>query len=353
MSKKKNNSAPAPKKRKPTAAQRKARKNVAKHSVILFWFTAIALVALFVGRWVVAIGNGYYGAFVEMDASVTTAAGNMTGLSVIGDDKERLIPLQRAWDNFTSSRLRDEVTATAPDGTVLHGYLYDEDSDVTVVVLPRFYQDGTADFLPGVWLNELTGCNILMPDPRLHGESGGDYFSYGVREQSDLAAWLAWADDAFGEQTFVLWGEGTGANTALMAEASGLLPDSVAFLVAESPYASLHQLAKEQIWKWYSVPAVPFLAAIEGKLARSDAGFTVKDLELGDTLAGSGASLPVLFLQSARDEYIRPQWTQAVIDAYPGPRETVAGGGVHGTVYAAESETIQTLLAQWWAQYGK
>ena len=340
------------KKRKSTAAEQKARKNIAKHSTILFWFTAIALIALFVGRWAVAISNGYYGAFVEMDASVSSAAGNMTGLSVTGADKENMLTLQRAWDIFTASRLRDEVTVTAQDGAALHAYLYNEDSDVTVVVLPRFYQDGTADFLPGVWLNELTGCNILMPEPRLHGESGGDYFSYGVREKEDLVTWLTWADNTLGEQTFILWGEGTGANTALMAAASGLLPESVAFLVAESPYASLHQLAKAHIWDWYSVPAVPFLAAIEWKLARSGAGFTVKDLELADTLVESDASLPVLFLQSERDEYILPVWSEAVSGSYPGTQETVSGGSVHGTVYTAESDAIHALLTQWWAEYG-
>ena len=354
MSKKKTNTpSPAPKKRKITAAQRKARKNVANHSVILFWFTAIALVLLFVGRWVVAISNGYYGAFVEMDASVSQAARNMTGLDPTDAEDELLLPLQREWDLYTSSRLRDEVTVTAQDFTQLHGYLYNEGSSVTVVVLPRFYQDGTADFLPGPWLNQLTGCNILLIDPRLHGGSAGHYFSFGVREQQDLAAWLAWADETLGRQTFILWGEGTGANTALMAEANGLLPDNVAFLVAESPYASLHQLAKEHIWTWYSVPSVPFLPAIEWKLARSNAGFTVKDLELGALLSGSECDLPVLFLQSEADAYILPAWTQAVSDRYSGPQATISGGGTHGTVYAAQLVDVQNLLTQWWAYYGQ
>ena len=354
MSKKKNNAtSPAPKKRKPTAAQRKARKNIATHSVILFWFTAIALVLLFVGRWVVAIGNGYYGAFVEMDASVSQAARNMTGLTPTDEENELLLPLQREWDLYASSRLRDEVTATAQDFSQLHGYLYNEESSVTVVVLPRFYQDGRLDFLPGPWLNQLTGCNILLIEPRLHGDSAGHYFSFGVREQNDLAVWLDWADETLGKQTFILWGEGTGANTALMAEAHGLLPDNVAFLVAESPYTSLHQLAKEHIWGWYSVPAVPFLTAIEWKLARSAAGFTVNDLELGALLQESECDLPVLFLQSEKDAYIQPAWTQAVSDSYSGTQVTIAGGGTHGTVYAAQAADIQNLLAQWWAYYGQ
>lgn len=341
-------------KRRVTGAERKARKNVAKHSTILFWSTAIVLILLFVGRWVAAISNGYTGSFVGVDASAATAVSNMKGLDPGSEEKEGLLPLQKQWDLFSSSRLRDEVTVTAPDSSILHGYLYNEGSDVTVVVLPRFYQDGTADFLPGVSLHALTGCNILLPDPRMHGGSGGRYFTYGIKEQYDIAVWLEWAEETLGPQTFILWGEGTGANTILMAAANGLLPDHVAFAVAESPYASLHEFAEATLWKWYGVPTFPFLAAIEMKIS-STAGFSVKDIDLPallETSESAAASVPILFLRSAYDGYILPEWSTAVEEAWPGTCRIIAGGASHGTVYAAEQEAVDALLAEWWAVYG-
>lgn len=342
---------PTPQKRKLTGEERKARRNVAKNSVIIFWITAIVLVLLFVGRWMFAIANGYSAAFTQLNGSTVTAVSNMKGLTPGGSEKEAMLPLQKSWDLFTSSRLCDEVDVTASDGAKLHGYFYNEGSDVTVVVLPRFYLDGTADFLPGTYLHELTGCNILMPDPRMHGESEGEYFTYGVTERYDIPIWLAWVEEKLGEQTFILWGEGTGANTSLFAAADGLLPENVAFVVAESPYASLHELAKGSIWKWYSVPAVPFLAAIEAKVSRC-ASFSVKDVELADALEGSDTDVPVLFLRSSYDTYILPEWSEAVENAYPGPQDVIAGGAAHGTVYAAEQEAVNQILAAWWKQYG-
>lgn len=344
---------PTPEKRKITGEERKARKNIAKNSVIIFWFTAIVLVLLFVGRWVFAIANGYSAAFTKLDTSAVTAVSNMKGLTPGEAEKEEMLPLQKSWDLFTSSRLCDEVDVAAADGARLHGRFYNEGSDVTVVVMPRFYQDGTADFLPGAYLHELTGCNILMPDPRMHGESGGEYFTYGVTERYDIAVWLDWVEETLGEQTFILWGEGTGANTILFAAADGLLPESVAFVVAESPYASLHELAMGSIWKWYSVPSVPFVAAIEAKVSLS-AGFSVKDVDLVKTLEESGADLPVpvLFLHSAYDTYILPAWSESVENAYLGPQEVIVGGATHGTVYAAEQQAVNTALAAWWNQYG-
>ena len=169
-SKGKMKAAPAPKKRRATGAERKARKNVAKHSTILFWFTAILLLGLFLGRWVTAIANGYTVSFTELDTAASQAVGNMKDLRLTDGEREELLPLQKEWDLFSSARLRDEVTMTASDGAELHGYLYNENAGVTVVVLPRFYQDGTADFLPAMSLYDLTGCNLLLLYLRAHGE---------------------------------------------------------------------------------------------------------------------------------------------------------------------------------------
>ena len=169
-------------------------------------------------------------------------------------------------------------------------------------------------------------------------------FGFGYLEQQDLADWLNWAEAELGTRKFILWGEGTGANTILFAAASGLLPASVSCAVAESPYASLHELAKHGIWTWYTVPAFPFLNSIEAKVNRSDAGYRMSDLELGAALRDADCTLPVLFLQSTTDEYILPEWTQEVYNAYSGPKELISEGLDHGTVYAYGQEKIEAAI---------
>ena len=345
MSSKKKRSNTSASKRRGYAERRQARRNVAKNSTIALVITAVAIVGIFLGRWVVAIGNGYYDAFVEPSAATASAVRNMQGLVPTADEQAELLPLEKRWDLYAAARLRDEVTATADDGTELHGYLYNEGASVTVVVVPRFYVDGTADFLPAPLLYELTGCNILLTDARSQGGSGGKYFTWGMTEQYDLAAWLRWADETLGPQTFILWGEATGANTILYAAASGVLSDSVAFAVAESPYASMRDMAEVDLWKWYNVPK-SFLYAIEGKLARSGAGFTLGDLELADTLAEASPTLPVLFLTASGDKFIQPAWSNEVIEAYTGPQTTITGSGSHGTELAEEYNELRAALLE-------
>ena len=330
-----------------TETRKRTGKKIKKNSALVFITCLLAMVLIFGGRWVWAITETYYAAFVERyEISVEEATANMSGLSIMGTDAEALKPLQQEWDLFTASRLCDEVNITSYDGTALHGYLYNEGSDITVVVVPHFHEDGTADFLPGAYLNELTGCNILLPDPRNHGQSEGNEFGFGYYEQHDLVCWLEWAEKELGAQRFVLWGDATGANTILFAEANSLLPESVVCAVAESAYSSLHTLAKTQIREWYSVPAFPFLTAIEGKVNRK-AGFTMNDTDLTAVLATAECDLPVLFLDSEKDTNVFSDWSEDTYTLYSGEKLRISGTSVHGTAYAEKRSEIHAALSAW------
>lgn len=325
-------------KSKPTPAGRKR-----QNRVILLCVIALVLTVAVVN--INGLVNSYYDSFVLRGDDISEATSHLGRL--IQPDAAALEPLQAQWDSWRYSRLRDEVSITAEDGTVLHAYYYHEDSDVTAVYVPRFDADAGGDFLMGPWVNQATGCNILLLDQRLHGESGGTFFSYGRQEGADLAAWLDWADETLGKQTFLLFGEGSGANTILFAAAGGLLEGRAAFAVAESPFASLHELAGHLLWAGYQLPGFPFLNLMEWKFDRENGGLRAADLELGSALEGADCSLPVLFLGSDGDEYILPAWTQAAWDAYSGPKELISGGLGHGTVCAARMEDIQALLTGW------
>ncbi len=335
--------------KKPASSAKKPASPARKRQNLFIALAALGL-ALVIG-WanVSGLTDSYFSAFVlrgdEADEAVTYLKGLETDLSQ--DEQTALAALQADWDSWRYSRLRDEAEIAAPDGTTLHGYYYDEGSGITAIFLPRFNQDGTGDFLLGPWLNAATGCNILLPDPRAHGLSGGEFYSYGYREAEDLTAWMDWADEALGEQTFLLCGECSGANAILFAAASGGLDGRAAFAVAESPFASFREEAAYTLKHSYGLPSFPFLTLLEGKLDRAGLGFQCADLELSAALAGSSAQLPVLFLQSDGDAYVPPEYTRAAYAAYPGPSQLVSGGQAHGTIFPDCRDEIQQALSPW------
>lgn len=323
---------------------------VAAHSTIVVTFTTVVLILLFVGRWVYAITDGYFGSFILREWwEVDDAMANAFGLDLVQDEKDTLYPDLNDWDTFRSSRLTDEATITASlDGISLHGYYYDQGSDTTVIVLHQFDYDGTSDFIAGGWLGGEEGYNIVLPDARLHGESEGTYFSWGYQEQYDLADWIAWADEMWPEGEYIIWGNGFGANTALFAESNSLLPDDrIKGIVAESCYASFNELARHHIYKWYTIPAFPAIQTIELKLSLSKAGFKADDMELAPVMSGGNASVPVLFLQSINDTYILSDWSVEAYELYEGKKTALTGTGKHGTIYTELKNEIQSVIRSW------
>ena len=291
--------------------------------------------------------NSYYDSFVLVGDESAEAVSYLKGLTDEGlseQEAAELAALREDWDSWRASRLRDEVTVTASDGTVLHGYFYNENSSVTAIAVPRFGTDGTADFLLGPWMNGQTGCNLLVIEPRANGESGGDCFSYGYLESRDLTVWMDWVDGLLGKQSFLLWGDASGANTVLFAAASGALEGRAAFVVAESPFASLRDMADYTLKNSYKLPGFPFRNLMEGKLNQAELGFRSDDLELGEALAAAEYSVPVLCLVSGQDDYVPSEMSEALSGMVT---ETIKGGGSHGSVYAACRDEVEAQLKAW------
>ncbi|MCR4843284.1 MAG: alpha/beta hydrolase [Eubacterium sp.] len=341
------------------AATGKKRRNVSRHSVIIMIFVAVALVCIFVGRWTWSIMNGYYGAFIDVDYNAETAMGNARGL-IYTDEESAVLECQKEWDEFKSSRLWDEVDITSSqDGASLHGYLYNDGASETVVYLPRFYEDGTTDFLAASDLYEASNCNVFIPDARCVGKSEGEYFSWGYNEKYDLADWLSYLNGALGEQEFTLVGEGVGANTILFAASAGskdsgmtldgelLSPYNVRAIIAISPYESLYELAKTNLYTWYTLPSFPFLNSIVWKTNHSDCGFGVDDTALANASgeSGGGEEIPTCILTSDNDEYVSSDRCREVYALYNGSAQIFSTGGTHLSIWPNLSDDVLEWLA--------
>lgn len=323
---------------------KKARSNFEKHSTFLTVFVIVLCVVAFGGRWIYSVMNQYFDTFAKLGYGVEEAMSVAKGMDLTDEEDQLLLSFQMDWDDVRGSRLCDEVEVTADDGITLHGYYYNNDADTTVVVLQQFAKDGTEDFLPGASLYNTYGSNLLLVDARATGKSEGEFFSYGYQEQYDLIKWIEWLKEQNTDQKILLWGIGSGANTALFADLNGILPDNVTGIVAESPYASLHDLAKVNIKEWYTLSAFPFLNAIELRLNLSKAPFKMEDLNLTTVLASTPQDIPVLFLECGEDAYIQPQFTNDAYQAFLGEKEIIVGNGNHGTVFPEKEEEIMTWI---------
>lgn len=316
-----------------------------RRQTLLIWLGGAALVLTVLLVSIRNISSGYFNSFVLRDETVSTATSYFEGMEPTAAEQELMAPLQEDWDSFRNSRLANAVSVTAPDGAVLRGDFYNEGGSATVIYLHHYDGARTDDFLAGPFFAGL-GCNLLLPDARNHGESEGACTGFGVLEAEDLICWLDWVEQNLNGQPVILYGSGMGAVTGLLA-AGAELPDNVAFLVAESPYATLDGIASHLLMQAFKVPAFPVYQVMQWKLDRSGAGYRTAQ---ADVTQLAGAKLPVLFLSGENDSHVPPEQTRAAYDAYPGQKELISSPATFSAVYAAAREEAEAQISAWFRQ---
>lgn len=326
---------------KEKTAQKTEKPRYTRHQNLLFFGAAGIAVLVLLVISIRSIAFGYFDGFVRRDETVSTATSYFTGLTPTEEEQALLAPFQEDWDSYRNSRLADTVTVTAPDGVTLSGTLYWEGGTVTVIYLHHYDGSSQDDFLLGSWLGE-SGCNLLLPDSRNHGESGGAFCGFGALESADLLCWLNWVRDNLGEQQVILYGDGMGAVTALLAAGQGL-PEEVCFLVAESPYSTLDDISAHLLMQAFKVPMFPIYNVMEWRLSASGAGYAAGDVDA--VKAASQAEVPALFLLGTGDTHVPPEETQAVYDAYAGEKTLISRDVGNGVISAAAWDEILSCLS--------
>jgi hypothetical protein len=327
-----------------TPEQKAADMKEYKKTQKIVWIGAVVLIIILLVVSMRNIVGGYYYAFVLRSETITSAMEGIDAKVYTTAEEEELAELQSQWDSYHNSRLRDTVTTTASDGVTLGGYYYDNGSETTVIALRGYDQTADEDFLYAPYFED---CNLLLPDSRNHGISGGTASTFGVLEQNDLAAWLDWVEENLGQQNIVVYGEDVGAVTALMADENGLLEGRVSFVVAESPYTSLTDWAEYSMKQWFKIPKV--VTKLMGYYSDLQEDFDYRE---ADALAeASAGSVPVLFLVGKNNEFVPAEESTAVYDAWSGEKELCSYASRNGLIYAENTQEIQNVLDRWMETY--
>ncbi len=90
------------------------------------------------------------------------------------------------------------------------------------------------------------GYNVLLPDLRCHGESGGEIAGMGWLDRIDLLGWINKIRGEDGKAEIVLHGVSMGGAAVLMASGEKL-PENVRALVSDSAYTSVWDIIKWQV----------------------------------------------------------------------------------------------------------
>jgi uncharacterized protein len=157
------------------------------------------------------------------------------------------------------------------------------------------------------------GFDVIAYDSRSHGESEGDFCTYGYFEKLDARRVIA----GVGAEPVILMGNSLGAAVALQA-AAGV--DSVRAVVAAEVFSDLETVARERAW---FLPDWTVRAAF--RVAETQAKFeaaTVSPLEAAKRL-----KVPVLLIHGADDVETLPAHSERVFAALTGPKRLIIVSG--------------------------
>ena len=165
-----------------------------------------------------------------------------------------------------------DVSVTASDAVVLRGWFArPATGNGDAVILLHGIGDNRQGMTGFAELFLSKGYEVLLPDLRAHGASGGNYPTYGIKEADDVQHWFRWLVTQ--QHPACVFGMGESIGAAIILQSVKTTP--FCGVVAESPFATFRQIAYVRVGQMFHTgswlgrivlrPAVE-LALVYGKL---------------------------------------------------------------------------------------
>lgn len=216
-----------------------------------------------------------------------------------------------------------------------------------VAIVVHGYTDNGLGVTPHArLLQEQTGCALLLPNLRAHGQSEGRYVGFGWPDRLDL---LRWVDRAIALQgahcQVALFGISMGASTVLMASGERL-PPQVRCIISDCGYSSAEEELSCQLHSLLHLPVFPFMPLVN-VICRIVAGYAPSQASAVKQVRKS--TLPILFIHGAADTFVPTAMVHQLYAAAPGRKELlVVPHAAHCEAYQKDPEGYaRAVLALW------
>lgn len=237
------------------------------------------------------------------------------------------------------------VRIVAKDGIALVG-AYEEAAQVSrrCVVILHGVGSRRQD-MPGLRADfRAMGYNVLLPDGRGHGESGGAHVTYGVLERGDVHRWVEFLEKRDCSEGIYALGLSMGA--AVVIES---LEDEtrIRAAAAESSFSSFEAIAEDRVHQM--IPALGMLAqpivALGFGYARLRYG--VKLWEASPAAAAPKIQVPVLLIHGTEDTNIDPKHSRALLPLFARAELWMVPGARHVGCYGRDSVAYMRRVTRW------
>ncbi|MBQ9364038.1 MAG: prolyl oligopeptidase family serine peptidase [Bacteroidaceae bacterium] len=292
-------------------------------------FSALLLIVLFVGA------VSYYIVYAGLHPSPTD---EKQTLNYMYSEYPYLKPWMRKLER--NMQLRD-TTILSPDSVQLHAYYIPAPHPTPNTAVVIHGHRGCAFqmlHIAYMYQHDL-GFNVLLPELRTHGKSGGTHIQMGWNDRKDIQLWIKTlapllTSSSMGRDTIqtasphrggdtpqgrggllriVIHGISMGAATAMML-AGDETPDCVKCFVEDCGYTSVWDEFAYVAKRNYNVPAFPFMH-IANQICRWKYGWNFHEASALKQV--KNAVKPMLFIHGTEDHYVPTEMVHQLYRAKP------------------------------------
>jgi pimeloyl-ACP methyl ester carboxylesterase len=247
-----------------------------------------------------------------------------------------------------------EVSITAADNNVLKGwYVRPQSFNGNAVVLMHGITDNREGVGGYAELFLKHGYAVLLPDARGHGESGGEFATYGIKEADDLHRWVSWLYGKDSPQCVYGFGESYGA--ALVLQSLAVEPRYCAVAVEDS-FSTAREMSYERVsgplhvGDWFGRTIGRPVIASAVWYARLRYGIDL--LQPSPLAAVRHSSVPVLLIQGALDRSINPRHAFILAKAAPDHVQLwLVPNAWHTGAWSAAHDEFEARVLGWFASH--
>ncbi|HVX67144.1 MAG TPA: alpha/beta fold hydrolase [Bryobacteraceae bacterium] len=245
----------------------------------------------------------------------------------------------------------ETIEIPSQDGTALRSWYFrcQAPDPRRAVLLLHGQGENRSAMLPYARLLLRHGYNVLCVDHRGHGESGGEFSSYGFKEAQDVKQWVDWLKQERGQDTVFALGRSMGA--AILLQALRLKPD-LAAVVAEAPFASMREMAFDRVGQ--SIGAGSWLGrtllrpVVESGIAYGRVRYGIDLGEATPEKAVEESAVPVLLIHGDEDSVIPVRHASRLLEHGEGGVEFWrVPGGEHCRALSRSPEEFERRVCAW------
>ena len=268
----------------------------------------------------------------------------------------RLMYMKKKEDNFILKREREagriiveeydslmkkDVLIPSPFGYHLKGVLAEPHDTNRYIIISHGVTENKFNSIKYMNLFLERGFNVLIFDHRRHGESGGKTTSYGHYEKFDLKAVVDWLKNEIGPDILLgIHGESMGAATMILY--AGMLEDGADFYIADCPFSDFKEQLAYRLKEDLRLPAGVVLPLADVFL-RLREKYSIR--EVSPIAVIDNIKHPILFIHSAKDDFILPYMTEALYEKKKGLKMLfMAENGLHAQSFNENREQYEQAV---------